>query len=247
MILSFLIGAGVVVVTVVFGLSAILIAPFNPSGNLAHWFARWWSRTLLQMALIRVHLHGLENIPQDRVCVLVSNHASAADIPILFGNLPFQFRVIAKDTLFRIPILGWCMSLAGYINIDRSNPRKAVKSLKRAAQKLRSGLPVLVFPEGTRTRTGQLLPFKGGAFLVAIEAGVPVIPIGILGSYDILVKGSSKIRFGIEIHVHIGAPIPTQGYRSKDRDRLAELAQIAVSCCLQKAPPGIGSSDSPSG
>ena len=247
MILSFLIGFGVVVVTVLFGLSAMILAPLNPSGDLAHWFARWWSRTLLRMARIPVRLHGLEHIPEDHACVLVSNHASAADIPILFGNLPFQFRVIAKDSLFRIPILGWCMSLAGYINIDRTNARKAVKSLKRAAQKLRAGLPVLVFPEGTRTKTGELQPFKGGAFLVAIEAGVPVIPIGIQGSFDILVTGSRKIRSGVEIHVRIGAPIATQGYRSKDRDRLAELAHQAVADCLQTSDAGDVSARNPSG
>lgn len=247
MLLSFFLGIGIVVVTVVFGLSAMILAPFNPSGDLAHWFARWWSRTLLKIARIPVHVHGMEHLPEDRACVLVSNHASAADIPILFGNLPFQFRVIAKDSLFRIPILGWCMRLAGYINIDRTNARKAVKSLKRAAQKLRSGLPVLVFPEGTRTKTGGLQPFKGGAFLVAIEAGVPVIPIGIQGSFDILVTGSRKVRSGVEIHVRIGAPIATQGFRSKDRDSLAELAHLAVADCLMATAAGVGGSHNPSG
>ena len=247
MLLSFFLGIGIVVVTVVFGISAMILSPVNPSGDLAHWFARWWSRTLLKMARIPVHVHGMEHLPDDRACVLVSNHASAADIPSVFGNLPFQFRVIEKDSLFRIPILGWCMRLAGYINIDRTNARRAVKSLKRAAQKLRSGLPVLVFPEGTRTKTGELQPFKGGAFLVAIEAEVPVIPIGIQGSFDILVTGSRKVRSGVEIHVRIGAPIATQGFRSKDRDRLAELAHLAVADCLKTTATGVVGSHNPSG
>ena len=223
---------GVILATILFGVPAILLAPFNPSGNLAHWFARWWSHALLQLARIPVQIHGLEHIPSDRSCVLASNHASAADIPILFGNLPFQFRVIAKDSLFHIPILGWCMRLAGYISIDRSSPKKAMRSLKRAAQKLRSGFPVLVFPEGTRSRTGALQPFNKGAFLVAIEAGVPVVPVAILGSFDILVRGSIRVRHGIRISIVIGPPIDTQGYIRKDRGRLAEEAQAAVARCL---------------
>ncbi|MBM3265463.1 MAG: 1-acyl-sn-glycerol-3-phosphate acyltransferase, partial [candidate division Zixibacteria bacterium] len=189
MIQTLLIVAGVTAATFAFGIPALLTAPLNPSGRLAHWFAQRWSRALLRLGRIPVTLHGIEHLPPDRLCVLVANHASAADIPVLFGSLPFQFRVIAKESLFRIPILGWVMSLAGYIHIDRSHPRKAVRSLKRAAQKIHSGLPVLVFPEGTRSRTGDLQPFKGGAFLLAIEAGVPVVPVGIRGSFGILVKG----------------------------------------------------------
>jgi 1-acyl-sn-glycerol-3-phosphate acyltransferase len=234
MLQAVLIAAGVVLATIGFGVPAMLSAPLNPSGHLVHWFARWWGRTLLWIGRVPVRLHGLEHIPQDRACVLVSNHASAADIPILFGNLPFQFRVIAKESLFRIPILGWCMRLAGYISIDRSNPRKAVKSLKRAAQRLQTGLPVLVFPEGTRSRTGALQRFTAGAFLLAIEAGAPVVPVGISGSFDILVKGSMRVRPGVQIHVHIGSPIDTRGYKTRDRDRLAEEAHAAVAACLQR-------------
>ncbi|MXY97334.1 MAG: 1-acyl-sn-glycerol-3-phosphate acyltransferase, partial [Gemmatimonadetes bacterium] len=202
----------VLVFTLLFGLSAMLLSPFNPSGRLVHWFARWWARTLLWVGRVPVRLEGLDNLPGGQPCVLVSNHASAADIPILFGSLPIQFRIIAKDSLFHIPVLGWCMRLAGYISINRTNPKKAMRSLKKAARQIREGFPAVVFPEGTRTRTGELQPFKAGAFMLAIESGVPVVPVGISGSYDILVRGSMKIRPDARVSVRIGRHIATEGY-----------------------------------
>ncbi|HCQ00390.1 MAG TPA: 1-acyl-sn-glycerol-3-phosphate acyltransferase, partial [Candidatus Latescibacteria bacterium] len=133
------------------------------------------------------------------------------------------------------PILGWCMRLAGYISVDRSNPKKAIRSLKQAAQRLQDGYPALVFPEGTRTKTGTLQPFKMGAFLLAIEAGVPVVPVGIVGSFDILVRDSMRIRPGVQVHVYIGPPIKTKDYTSSDRHHLAEQAHEAVALCLQSS------------
>jgi len=226
--------------TILFGVPAMLLSPFNPSGRLVHWFARWWGWTLLFIGRIPVQMHGLEHIPAGQRCVLVANHTSAADIPILFGHLPFQFRVIAKESLFKIPILGWCMRLAGYISIDRSNPKKAIRSLKQAAKRLREGYPALVFPEGTRSKTGELQPFKMGAFLLAIEAGVPVVPVGISGSFDILVRDSMRIRPGVQVHVYIGPPINTEDYTSKDRHRLAREAQEAVALCLDPSSGSTG-------
>ncbi len=227
----------VLVFTLLFGMSAMLLSPFNPSGRLVHWFARWWARTLLWVGRVPVRLEGLENIPGGQPCVLVSNHASAADIPILFGSLPIQFRIIAKDSLFHIPILGWCMRLAGYISINRTNPKKAMRSLRKAARQIRDGYPAVVFPEGTRSRTGELQPFKAGAFLLAIESGVPVVPVGISGSFDILVRGSMRIRPDARVAVRIGPPIKTNGYTSKDRRGLAEKARMAVEDCLQPDGP----------
>lgn len=218
--------------TLGFGTAAMLLSPFDRSGNLVHWFARWWARTLLWNGRIPVRIDGLDNVPFDRPCILASNHASAADIPILFGHLPFQFRVIAKDSLFRIPVLGWCMRLAGYISIDRGSPTKAMRSLQRAAGRLQAGLPVLVFPEGTRSRTGELLPFHNGAFLLAIEAGVPVVPIGIRGSYEILVSGSMRIRPGLDVVITVGPAIETNGYSRKERGELALKVHDAVRRCL---------------
>ena len=224
----------VVIFTLAFGLTAMMLSPFNPSGRLVHWFARWWARTLLWVGRVPVRLDGLDHIPRGQPCVLVANHASAADIPILFGSLPIQFRIIAKDSLFHIPVLGWCMRLAGYISINRTNPKKAMRSLRKAARQIREGYPAVVFPEGTRSRTGELQPFKTGAFLLAIESGVPVVPVGISGSFDILVRGSMKIRPDAQVGVRIGAPIATSGYTTKDRRGLAEKARTAVEDCLRR-------------
>ncbi|SVC55466.1 uncharacterized protein METZ01_LOCUS308320 [marine metagenome] len=234
---AIVLAVAVVIVTLVFGVTAIILSPFNPSGNLVHLFARWWSRTLLWLGRIPVTILGLENVPLDRACILASNHASAADIPILFGRLPIQFRVIAKDALFRLPILGLCMRLAGYISIDRGSPAKAMRSLQRAVQKLQAGLPVLVFPEGTRSRSGELQPFHKGAFLLAIQAGVPVVPIGINGSFDILTSGSLRIRPGVEVAIVIGPPVETDTFSKKDREQLSETVHAAVAGCLHGEMP----------
>ena len=231
---SFLQIISVLVFTSVFGVTAMILSPFNPSGRLVHWFARWWARTLLWVGRISVRLDGLDNIPAGKPCVLVANHASAADIPILFGSLPIQFRIIAKDSLFHIPVLGWCMRLAGYISVNRSNPKKAMRSLKKAARQIREGYPAVVFPEGTRTRTGELQPFKTGAFLLAIESGVPVVPVGISGSYDILVRGSMKIRPDAQVVLRIGPSIETAGCTTRDRRSLSEQARKAVEDCLRQ-------------
>lgn len=227
------------VFTVAFGVTAVLLSPFNPSGRLVHWFARWWARTLLWVARVPVRVDGLDNIPAGQPCVLVSNHASAADIPILFSSLPIQFRIVAKDSLFHIPILGWCMRLAGYISINRTNPKKAMRSLKRAARQIREGYPAVVFPEGTRTRTGKLLPFKTGAFLLAIESGVPVVPVAISGSFDILAKGSMKIRPDVQVALRIGPVIETTGYRANDRRSLALSAHKAVQDSLSRVEDAV--------
>lgn len=230
---AIVLAVAVIIVTLVFGVTAIILSPFNPTGNLVHLFARWWSRTLLWLGRIPVTVLGLDNLPRDRPFILASNHASAADIPILFGHMPIQFRVIAKDSLFRLPILGSCMRLAGYISIDRASPTKAMRSLQRAVQKLQTGLPVLVFPEGTRSRSGALQPFHKGAFLLAIEAGVPVVPIGITGSFDVLISGSLRIRPGVEVTIAIGPPVESDTFSKKDRGRLSETVHGAVADCLK--------------
>ncbi|MBI4552854.1 MAG: 1-acyl-sn-glycerol-3-phosphate acyltransferase [Candidatus Latescibacteria bacterium] len=221
----------IVFLTILFGVPAILLAPFKPSGHLTHWITRWWARTLLRVGGVTVRPHGLEHVPAGRPCVLVANHASAADIPILLAHLPFQFRMIAKASLFHIPILGWYIRLAGYVSIDRESPTRAMRSLERAVQKVRSGLPVLVFPEGTRSRTGDLQPFNKGAFLLAIQAGVPVVPIAIVGSYEILVRGSLRVHGGT-VDLIVAPPIDTQGYTPKARGQLADAAYDTIHRCL---------------
>lgn len=231
-----LVAIAIILMTVLFGVPAILLAPLKPSGHLTHWIARRWARTLLRIGRVTVRVHGLDAIPYGRPCVLVSNHASAADIPILLSHLPFQFRMIAKASLFHIPILGWYMRLAGYVSIDRDSPTRAMRSLERAARRIQSGLPVLVFPEGTRSRTGELQPFTKGAFLLAIQAGVPVVPVAIAGSRQVLARGSLRVHGGV-VDLTIATPIQTQGYTPKDRGRLAEVAHETIARCLNSGPP----------
>ncbi|MFQ5585781.1 MAG: lysophospholipid acyltransferase family protein [Thermodesulfobacteriota bacterium] len=199
-------------VTLILFVGVLLSLPFDRSGNTVHHIGRLWMRILLALSGVRVEMEGVEHIPKGAV-VLASNHQSAYDILVLQAYLPLQFRWIAKESLFRIPIIGWSMSLAGYISIDRGRASLAYRSIERAAEKVkREGVSVVIFPEGTRGTTSRLLPFKRGSFLLALKSGVPVVPVSITGTLDILKKGSLLIR-PARVRVVIGHQIDPVGMK----------------------------------
>lgn len=165
------------------------------------------------MAGVKLHVTGLENIPSGGPVVFASNHASQFDIPVLYLALGVQFRFLVKKELFSIPLFGTAMRRAGYIPIDRSGGRAAVLSLKKAAQRIKEGTSIVVFPEGTRSPDGRLQPFKAGGMQLAIQAGCPIVPVAISGSHEVLPKGSLTLKPGL-ITVAIGKPIDPNG--SKD-------------------------------
>ncbi len=158
-----------------------------------------------------MHVEGLEHIALDRVQIIAPNHASHFDIFILNHVLPVRFGWVAKAVLFKIPFLGWHMKLNRYISIDRSNREKAIKSLNEAAGKVRSGSRIIIFPEGTRSRRNELLPFKKGLFHLCVKTGVPMLPIYIRGSYNILAPDSPFIHPG-DVYVKIGSEMLNVGY-----------------------------------
>ena len=199
-------------------------------------FPRAWGRILCWLAGVRVRVEGLVHIEPDKTYIFAGNHVSQYDIFSFQGYFPHDFRWIAKKELFRIPVFGLAMQRIGYIPIDRSHGRQALKSLDDAARRIAAGSSVLIFPEGTRSADGQLHEFKAGAVLLAIKAGVPIVPIGFNGSFRVLPKGRLLPGSG-EIVIRIGAPIVTDQYKSADKQALAENLREAVRRLLDEPPP----------
>ncbi len=200
-------------------------APFSLlSPDYMHNSGHIWGVVSLWLAGVRLEVEGLENLPDtEQPVIFVGNHQSNFDILCYFAGLPFQFRWMAKEELFRIPLFGMAMRRCGYIPIDRSDRRKAMKSMIAAAERIRSGTSVVIFPEGTRTEDGRIQNFKKGGFLIALKAQVPIVPVAISGSRDVLPKDSFRIRSG-KIRLRILPPIATAGLTSKDSDTL--MAQV---------------------
>ena len=170
---------------------------------------------------------GLQNVPRDRPAILLSNHASNFDMLALIQTMPVSFRVVAKRFLFHIPIFGWCLRLAGMIPIDRNKRAQAIQSLEEAAERIKTGMPVLFFPEGTRGTGKTLLPFKKGAFVIAVKSGVPIVPVSVVGSAAILPKRSVRVRPG-RIVVTYGPEIAVSSYTLETKDRLMERVREAI-------------------
>ena len=202
--------------------------------RLAQRFPRWWGRAICKLAGVRVRVEGLDNLDPRATCVYAGNHASQFDIFAFQGHFPHDFRWLAKKELFRLPVFGRAMRRAGYIPVDRSNSREAMKSLNEAAARIAAGKSVLIFPEGTRSADGRLKDFKGGAVLLAVRAGVPVVPLGFNGSHRILPKGKWLPERG-EIVIRIGRPIETRGLTGKDKQQLADDLRRAVAALLDEA------------
>lgn len=223
----------VVLATIFFGLTVILIALFSKRGNVAHRVARQWARSILFVSRVPVDVSGLEHIPQGRSCILMANHQSNFDIPVLLGRLPMQFRWLAKQELFRIPIFGRGMRGCGYISIDRSNRKLAFASLREAARKIREGVSVMIFPEGTRSEDGKIRPFKKGGFVLAVDAGVPIVPVVIYGTRSIMPKGRLMIQ-SQGVRMQMLAPIDASEYTRKTKDELMEKVRASICDAFDK-------------
>ena len=234
---SIVISMWTVLATFVLGLLAIGCSFFSRNGNSVHQIARFWGKTILWISGIRVTVKGLDRIGGLSSCIFMSNHQSNFDIPVLLGDLPVQFRWLAKAELFRIPIFGRGMSGAGYISIDRSDRASAFQSLARAAETIRNGTSVMIFPEGTRSRDGRLLPFKKGGFVMAVDAQVPIVPLVIEGTHDIMPKGRLLIR-PRPVTVTICRKIDTDGHTRKTKDVVMDRVRQAMQGVQSGAPNG---------
>ena len=213
--------------TIVTGIPALLLTACSPGSDFVLWFGRYWSRWILATAGVRLEASGRENIEKGRPLVYLCNHQSNLDPLALVLTMPTSFRIVAKKFLFYIPIFGQCIWLMGMIPIDREKRGSAIRSLKRAAERIRTGTSVLFFPEGTRSPDERLLPFKKGAFVIAVESGVPIIPVTIQGSGRLLPKGSALIRKGT-MRIHYGRPIATVGYTLRTKEELMTRVREAM-------------------
>ena len=207
--------------TFVMGSLSLILSLHDRSGKKQHWCARVWCRMIALTVGTRVRVHGAHHIEPDTSYVFLSTHQSYMDIPAMLGYLPAQLRIAAKKSLFRIPFMGWHLTRAGHIPIDRSSTQNAVASMQRAANYLQGGICAFVFPEGTRSRDGYLHRFKKGGFKLAIQAQVPIIPVTIIGSRAILPPDSVIFRPG-PIAMYVDAPIPTRDLTDEDLDGLME-------------------------
>ena len=230
-----------VLATVVLGTGSIVAGWFDPSGRTQHALARLWGRILLAASFIRVRVEGLEKLDPGAHYVFVSNHASYMDIPALLASLPYQFRFFAKKSLYRIPFLGTHLKRAGHLQVDRSSARAYLKTMSEGARIVAErGVSVLLFPEGGRNPRG-LRAFKEGAAYIAIKAGVPAVPMGLIGMRELLPMGSMHLRSGRAL-LRIGNPISTAGMKISGREALNARLYAEVSALLgesQKLEAGL--------
>jgi 1-acyl-sn-glycerol-3-phosphate acyltransferase len=215
--------------TIVLGTISILSSLWDRSGDFGHRCARAWSSLILKTTGVRVHVDGLERLDPTRSYVLAANHQSIYDIPILFASLPLQLRIVAKASLGSFPFLGWHLQRTGHLLVDRKNPgADIVNKMKRLVSESHS---LIVFPEGTRSVDGTLGRFKKGSFLVAIDAGLPVVPVSVSGSRHVMTKGRLMVRPG-SVRVTIHEPIPTAGVGREGviefGNRVREIVRTAV-------------------
>jgi 1-acyl-sn-glycerol-3-phosphate acyltransferase len=206
--------------TVVCGAASLIGSLFDSKGRWQHGCARLWSRLILKTSRIQLKVEGLENIPRNRTLIFCANHPSAMDIPILFVCLPVQFRFVAKRSLFNLPFLGWHLWRSGHIPVERDKPHKAMKSMDQAAERIRAGCSVVLFPEGHRSRDGSLGAFKSGSFYLAVKSGAPVVPVTIRGSRAVLKPDSLHVRPGV-VEIIIHPPISTERLTVDDVNSLS--------------------------
>ena len=202
-----------------FGCVSLICGLWDKSGRQQHAIARMWARLLLLISLSPVELVGRENLPLDSVAVYASNHLSYYDTPVLFGKLPFQFRILAKQSLWPVPFVGWYLNRSGQVPINAASGRSAVAGLLRGVKTLQSGLPLVIFPEGGRAEFGETTPFQSGAAFMAIKAQVPIVPLALVGTYEMLPIHTYHLT-PRPLKIVVGKPISTDGLTTRDAEAL---------------------------
>lgn len=213
--------------TVVMGTLSLTCSFFDRRGRLQHWCASTWSRMIARTALLDVHVRGAEHLRAGESYVFLSTHQSWMDIPVMLGYLPSQLRIAAKREVFHIPFLGWHMRRSGQIPINRGSTAESIESLQRAARLLGGGVSAFLFPEGTRTRDGSLQPLKKGGFRLALESGLPIVPVTITGTRSAMPRGSMVLRAG-PVEMHLDPPISTHGLTDSDLPALMHQVRAAI-------------------
>jgi len=213
--------------TFVLGVIALIISFFDSTGRRQHMIARVWSKMIMATIFSPVTIIGAENLEGARAAVYAANHISAIDIPLLYALLPFQFRIIAKEELFRTPCVGWYLKRSGQLPVDRSNARASIRSLNKAVDSLKAGMPLVIFPEGGRAPDGHIMPFMDGPFYTAIKAGVDIVPMAIVGTFELLPMDGFHVQ-PRPLYLIIGKPISTAGYSLREMEALAQQTQKVI-------------------
>lgn len=226
----------IILATVICGTASLAASLVDPSGRAPHAVARFWARLLLLISGVKVRVEGLEHISPGGAYVFVSNHLSLMDTPVVLANIPVQFRFLAKRSLYKVPFIGYHLSRAGHIPVEREDPRASLRTLAEAARVVRErGISLLVFPEGSRS-LGELGKFKEGAAYLAIRAGAAAVPLGITGTRAVLPPGSATVRSG-RVTLRIGRPIPTAELLPQDHRRLTALLRERVAELIGTGAP----------
>jgi len=224
--------------TVVFGITSIPFGFIDKDGSILHGLARNWSKLIMKTIFSPVCITGLEKIDTSRTYVYAVNHASALDIPVLYASLPFQFRIVHKKELLSYPVIGWHLKRSGQVCVDQQNPSHSVGQIKSAVRTLKNGMPLVIFPEGGRTADGHIQPFLAGAFFMAIKANVDIVPIALVGTYELLPMDTFHIK-SRPLEMRVGDPIPTGGLTLRNLEPLSARVQQAVQDLYDGAPQGL--------
>lgn len=212
----------ITIYTIVLGTLSLASTIAGGHGHFAHRCARWWSWLILATTGVQVRVEGLERLTPGTTYVFVANHQSIYDIPVIFASLPYQLRIIAKASLGRFPFLGWHLSRTGHMLVDRARPDRA-GIFAWASALAERGLCLIVFPEGTRSRDGRVAPFKAGSLVPAVQAGIPIVPLSVVGSRHVMTKGGLTTRPG-DVRLVVHAPVPTVASRAPEPDAMRALA-----------------------
>ncbi len=218
----------VILDTIIAGILIIVTGLFDYTGGIYDSISRAWSRIIFFSAGIKVNIQGLEHLDKNASYIFMSNHLSHLDVAAFMAKLPFKIRFFAKKELLNIPIFGQALYMSKHIIIDRKNTERAKESINKAKQKIKKyGFSVLVFPEGTRSKTGKMGEFKKGGFVLAIETGIPVVPIAVTGSFSLLPKHTLLIKSGT-INIKVGNPIHVNSYTIESKQGLLDKVRSEI-------------------
>jgi 1-acyl-sn-glycerol-3-phosphate acyltransferase len=215
------------VYTLVLGLLALPGGMFDRSGRRLHWFSRAWSWLIMKTVLSPVKVTGLDQIDASKPHVYAVNHASALDIPVLYVYLPFQFRIVFKKELLVYPVVGWQLKRSGQVCIDQQKPTNSIAAIRSAVKSLKAGMPLVIFPEGGRTPDGEIKPFLPGAFFLALKAQVDIVPVALVGTYELLPMNTYHIKCR-PLEMRVGKPISTQGLTMRDLEGISAKVHQAI-------------------
>jgi 1-acyl-sn-glycerol-3-phosphate acyltransferase len=213
--------------TLVLGLLALPGGLFDESGRRLHWFSRAWSWLIMKTIFSPVKVTGLDKIDTSKPHVYAVNHASALDIPVLYVYLPFQFRIVFKKELLSYPVVGWQLKRSGQVCIDQQKPTNSIAAIRSAVKSLKAGMPLVIFPEGGRTPDGEIKPFLPGAFFLALKAQVDIVPVALIGTYELLPMDTYHIKCR-PLEMRVGEPISTAGMTMRDLETVSAKVHKAI-------------------